>query len=110
LGVEEDTITALAQIGSNTILLILVCIYPINALILNTSAQGITKYMSGLTRSILLQCRTGLVWVVTILIGWESFIWGELIGFSVLVIGALIYNDIIKLPFCREKSIKENSQ
>ena len=110
LGVEENSVTAIAQIGANTMLLILVCIYPINALILNTSAQGITKYMSGLTRSILLQCRTGLVWVVTIIIGWETFIWGELIGFIVLVIGALIYNDVIRLPCCREKSIKENSQ
>ena len=36
--------------------------------------------------------------MVSLIIGWEKFYWQELIGFILLVMGTLVYNEIVILP------------
>jgi hypothetical protein len=37
--------------------------------------------------------------MISLAIGWETFYWQELIGFFLLVMGTLVYNEILILPF-----------
>lgn len=64
----------------------------------NAAGVTVTKNASAAQRSTIDTCRTLLIWVISLLIGWEHFYWQELIGFILLVGGTLVYNEIIVLP------------
>ena len=64
----------------------------------NATGVAITKYASAAQRSTVDTCRTLIIWLVSLLIGWEKFYWQELIGFLLLVMGTLVYNEIFILP------------
>jgi len=51
-----------------------------------------------------------LVWIISLSLGWEEFLWLECVGFVVFIVpGNLIYNDVIKLGFLEKKSkLEEN--
>ncbi|CAD8057135.1 unnamed protein product [Paramecium primaurelia] len=68
-------------------------------LLLNSICMAVVKYLSALTKSVVQVTTIALVWITCLIIGWEQFYWGQLIGFIILVFGSLIYNNIIKLPF-----------
>jgi len=59
----------------------------------------ITKYASAAQRSTVDTSRTLVIWLVFIFMGTEQFLVGELAGFVLLVLGTLVYNEIIELPF-----------
>ena len=82
--------------------------------IYNTIGVTIAKHMNSLTRAICDASRTVIIWVVGIIVTaslgsedkkfhWESLdLWqilGESLGFIVLIIGNLIYYEVIKLPY-----------
>jgi hypothetical protein len=75
----------------------------------NATGVAITKYASAAQRSTVDTSRTLIIWVVSIMIGWENFYWQELIGFLLLVMGTLVYNEIYILP-CEilNKNTKKN--
>jgi len=58
----------------------------------------ITKYASAAQRSTVDTCRTLIIWCVFLALGKEKFIVGELFGFFLLVLGTLVYNEIIEIP------------
>jgi hypothetical protein len=58
----------------------------------------ITKYASAAQRSTVDTSRTLVIWIVFIFMGTEHFLVGELAGFVLLVLGTLIYNEIIEIP------------
>ena len=64
----------------------------------NLTGIMITKYASAAQRSTVDTCRTLLIWCVFLALGKEEFLIGELIGFAILVLGTLIYNEIIEVP------------
>lgn len=78
----------------------------------------VTKYINALARSICDVTRTVIVWIVGIIISvsagvnrpnykWElidgAAITIQLLGFSILIGGNLIYNGIIRIPFLEPK-------
>lgn len=80
----------------------------------NVSGVTVTKYINALTRSICDVTRTVLVWaigiIVTVTAGqsrpnykWELVQVGailvELLGFLILILGNLVYNKVVKIPF-----------
>lgn len=65
----------------------------------NASGVSITKYASAAQRSTLDSMRTLFIWIGSLILGWESFIWLELIGFIFLVSGTLIFNEIVIVPW-----------
>lgn len=80
----------------------------------NICGVNVTKHISSLARSIVDVTRTILVWIGSIIITKtygsdnENFDWEltgmgailmELLGFIILVVGNLVYNKIIILPF-----------
>lgn len=42
--------------------------------------------------------RTLLVWGVSLGLGWETFLWPQLVGFAILSFAIATFNEIIKLP------------
>jgi hypothetical protein len=58
----------------------------------------ITKYASAAQRSTVDTCRTLVIWCVFLALGKEKFLVGELFGFFLLVLGTLVYNEIIEIP------------
>ena len=64
----------------------------------NACGVAITKYASAAQRSTVDTCRTLLIWMISLAIGWEVFYWQELLGFFLLVFGTLVYNEIVILP------------
>jgi hypothetical protein len=58
----------------------------------------ITKYASAAQRSTVDTCRTLIIWCVQLALGKEKFLAGELFGFFILVLGTLVYNEIIEIP------------
>lgn len=60
--------------------------------------MSITKYATAAQRSTVDTSRTLLIWLVSLRIGWEPFIWQEVVGFLLLVSGTFIYNEIVIVP------------
>ena len=65
-----------------------------------------TKELSATTRMVLDSVRTLVIWAVSMLIGWQQFYFLQLIGFCILLIGMMLYNDIVILPVIRLIAIK----
>jgi hypothetical protein len=64
----------------------------------NVTGVMITKYASAAQRSTVDTSRTLIIWIVFIFMGTEHFLVGELAGFMLLVLGTLVYNEIIEVP------------
>lgn len=58
----------------------------------------ITKHASAAQRSTVDTCRTLIIWLFFLSLGKEKFLVGELVGFFLLVLGTLVYNEIIEIP------------
>lgn len=74
-----------------TSVLIMICIS-----MFNFCGLSLTNELSATARSTIDNCRTLLVWLIAIVLGWESFKFLQFVGFSVLVFGTLCFNGILK--------------
>jgi hypothetical protein len=61
----------------------------------NAIGVSITKYASAAERAVVDSSRTLFIWIISLSVGWEDFLALELVGFFLLVLGALIYNEIL---------------
>ncbi len=98
-GVLEDTMLAFRQVINGRYLAIYVLGYTVATVFLNSIGISIVKYTSSMERTVVSCLRIFLVWIVSILIGWESFIWLQLVGFAMIVLGMLIFSELLVLPF-----------
>lgn len=64
----------------------------------NATGVAITKFASAPQRSTVDTSRTLLIWIVQMAMGEETFIPLQLVGFVLLVLGTLIYNEIWIVP------------
>lgn len=64
----------------------------------NATGVAITKFATAAQRSTVDTSRTLVIWCVSLALGWEEFLWPELVGFILLVAGTLIYNEIYVVP------------
>ena len=58
-----------------------------------------TKVASAAQRATIDTSRTLIIWIMSCLLGLETFHWEAIFGFIFLVFGTLTYNEIIVLPF-----------
>ncbi|GEM09544.1 integral membrane protein, nucleotide-sugar transporter [Rhodotorula toruloides] len=56
------------------------------------------NFVSATSRSTIDSCRTLLIWVVSLALGWESFVFLQVIGFALLVYGTFVHNGILAFP------------
>ena len=102
----ENFIFAVKQIANNSKLLFYVILYIISIATFNVSGVSVTKYVSSVARAVVDTIRTIIVWTYFLVIPWvpektrEKFSYVQLVGFAVLVVGTLIFNEIFVLPFC----------
>ncbi|CAI2370816.1 unnamed protein product [Moneuplotes crassus] len=97
----EDTPQAFYEMGSNPGILL----YGIGSILsiafFNALGVSVTKFASAAQRSTIDTSRTLLIWGVFLLKpgeGREKFIWLELVGFVLLVLGTLVFNEILVIP------------
>ena len=98
---------------SNTFILILTLFSVSSIMVYNVAGVTITKYINSLARAIADVTKTILVWVISILVTvqygkeYPNYKWEvletliivlQIVGFVFLVMGNLVYNEIVKLP------------
>eukprot|EP00123_Amoebidium_parasiticum_P012531 comp21422_c0_seq1/m.29529 comp21422_c0_seq1/g.29529 ORF comp21422_c0_seq1/g.29529 comp21422_c0_seq1/m.29529 type:complete len:430 (-) comp21422_c0_seq1:524-1813(-) len=95
----EDSVDAALQIGHSWQLLVgnLGSIFSIA--FFNFFGISVTKQLSATHRTTIDSCRTILIWMVSLLLGWEHFIGLQVVGFVILVSGTFLYNEVLPLPF-----------
>eukprot|EP00743_Colponemidia_sp_Colp-15_P003370 GILK01003643.1.p1 GENE.GILK01003643.1~~GILK01003643.1.p1 ORF type:complete len:402 (+),score=58.34 GILK01003643.1:48-1208(+) len=104
----DDVVDAVIQIQSSWRLLLAV-LAGIGAIALyNFCGVSVTKRASATARSTIDTTRTVFVWAFCILAGWEDFHWLQVGGFVLLVLGTMLYNEIIRLP--QGQRLKDNGQ
>ena len=100
-GKLEDTPQAFYEMGKNGWILAFGLGSVCSIAFFNALGLSVTKYASAAQRSTIDTSRTLLIWLVFLIKpgkGHERFIWLELVGFVLLVIGTLLFNEIIVIP------------
>lgn len=73
--------------------------YAVGIILTNTSGLWITKIVSATSRATIDTFRTMFVWGISLALGWEIFLWLQIVGFVILVLGTMFYNEVIRIPF-----------
>jgi hypothetical protein len=97
-GRVEDSPAALEQLFSSEVLVATFVGVIFSLCIFNFAGMTTTKMTTSLARSIIDTCRTLFVWVFSLAIGWEvvsPFTALQFFGFTLLVLGTFIYNQIL---------------
>lgn len=84
-----------AQMFSNKAVLISSFIIMFMMSTFNVTGMAVTRIISATSRSTIDTSRTVGIWIVSLLIGWETFQFLQLVGFGFLVYGTLLFNGII---------------
>jgi len=61
--------------------------------------------MSATTRMVLDSVRTIFIWLFSLAVFWQQFQYLTLVGFIVLIIGMMLYNDILFMPLLVNRGI-----
>ena len=67
----------------------------------NCLALTVTRSLSATHRTSIDAFRTLVIWIVGLGLRWESFKWLQLVGFSGLVVGNLLFNEVVRPPALR---------
>jgi len=102
----ENTIFALQQTFSDIGLFFYVFGYTVSTCIQNMFGISVTKFGTAATRAVTDNLRPVIVWIFFLVVkdgkgNREEFLWLQLVGFILMILGILIYNEIIELCFCR---------
>ena len=100
----ENSIFAFKQMGNDGKLLFYVILYIFSIALFNCVGISVTKYASSPARAVVDTIRTIFVWLFFLLpivnkCNREHFNWLQLVGFVILVLGTVIYNEVLVLPF-----------
>ena len=101
----ENAIFAIKQIYASRDLKIFLSLYVLSIAFFNFSGLTISKNVSSTSRTIVDTLRTIVIWTFFLTIPFvpedtkETFSWLQLLGFSILILGSVIYNEILVLPF-----------
>jgi len=70
----------------------------------NFFGLSVTRHVSATARSLTDTCRTLLIWIISLGLGWEKLLWPisvlQVLGFSLLVYGTFLFNDLVSPPSC----------
>ena len=118
----EDTIFGFRQLGANFALLILYISYIVSIALYNIVGINLTQLVSSTARAVVDTVRTVFIWAFFLFCSpvegtQEHFYIVQFIGFIFLVLGTIIYNEILVIPFfkldyytrenIRERAIQE---
>lgn len=66
----------------------------------NFFGLSVTRTLSATSRSTIDTSRTLFIWMVSLVLGWETFSILQVIGFSFLVYGTFLFNGVVAPPKC----------
>ena len=101
----ENAIFAIKQIYASRKLKLFLSLYVLSIAFFNFSGLTISKNVSSTARTIVDTLRTIVIWTFFLTMPFvpeetkETFSWLQLLGFSILILGGVIYNEILVLPF-----------
>ena len=101
----ENALFAFQQIWDSWELKLYLSIYIFSIAFFNFAGLSISKYASATSRTIVDTLRTIIVWTFFLVMPFvpedtkETFSWLQLLGFLILILGGLIYNEILVLKF-----------
>ncbi|KAG7193748.1 uncharacterized protein KQ657_000439 [Scheffersomyces spartinae] len=87
---------ALSQMGSSPAVLFSSILIMISIASFNYCGMTLTHQILATSRSTVDTCRTLIVWVLAMFMGWESFHFLQFIGFAILVFGTLCFNGVLE--------------
>lgn len=81
----------------------------ISVSVFDVCGMGITHRVSATVRTLTDSCRTLVIWILSLGLGWEVLMWPfsilQVLGFGLLVYGTLSYNGLVDIPsFFRRRS------
>mmetsp|Transcript_3348 Transcript_3348/g.4853 ORF Transcript_3348/g.4853 Transcript_3348/m.4853 type:complete len:409 (+) Transcript_3348:1-1227(+) len=94
----ENAPDAFVQIGNSHTLVLAILGNIVSIGFFNFFGVTVTRRISATTRMVLDSVRTLVIWVFSLMIGWQKFQFMQAIGFPFLVLGMFIYNGSIKVP------------
>ncbi|KAK9863936.1 hypothetical protein WJX84_010068 [Apatococcus fuscideae] len=92
----DDAIQALREIGASRQLQWTTFGSVVSIAFFNYFGVSVTKSLSGAARATIDACRTLLIWLFAIWVGWEQFHGLEVLGFLVLLSGTSLYNELLR--------------
>ena len=101
----ENAIFAFKQIWASANLKLYLSLYVLSIAFFNFSGLTISKYSSATSRTIVDTLRTIVVWTFFLVMPFvpedtkETFSWIQLLGFLILILGGVIYNEILVIKF-----------
>eukprot|EP00727_Mastigamoeba_balamuthi_P006025 m51a1_g2041 putative solute carrier family 35 member f6 (427) ;mRNA; r:1358163-1359939 len=107
-GSFDNIIDAFIMMGNNIPLLFFILVYIVSDAMFNFFGINVTKYLSSVHRTIIDTCRSILVWIWQLFAyyciserfgeEWTRYSGIQVAGFVLLILGAVIYNGILRLP------------
>jgi len=101
----EDTIDAFVQMGNNWQILVGFGGTILSISFFNFAGISVTKELNATTRMVLDSVRTIIIWAASLAFAWQKFIPLTLLGFFFLILGMMIYNNILFVPLLVSKGI-----
>lgn len=98
-GYLENSAFMFYQMGQNGVIIFLCFLTIFVCAGYNACGISVTKYASAAQRSTIDTGRTVSIWIVSLLLGLESFVAWQVPGFLILTFGTLLFNEIIVLPW-----------
>tara|TARA_B110001452_G_scaffold53714_1_gene41149 strand:+ start:305 stop:1516 length:1212 start_codon:yes stop_codon:yes gene_type:complete len=97
----ENCVHAYLQMSRSAAVLAAIVMMALALFCFNVTGVYITKLQSATHRACVDATRQAVVWVHALAAGWEEFLFAELLGYLLLVLGTLSFNEIIVLPVPR---------
>jgi len=90
--------------GDNKAILIVYIFYIVSIALYNIVGINLTKLVSSTARAVVDTVRTVFIWLFFLIFTpvegtHETFHWLQFVGFCFLVLGTLIYNEIVTIPY-----------
>ena len=91
----EDALDGFVQLGNNPILLVSFIGTTLALCCSLIAGVIITRNLSAIHRIIIDSGRSIAVWAASLALGWQCFMWLQILGFLVMSVGVLIFNNIL---------------
>lgn len=98
----DDAVDAFHQLGQNPKILTATLGNIFSIAFFNFAGISITREISATTRMVLDSIRTIIIWIVSLGLNWQPFEGLQILGFTCLIIGMMLYNNI-GVPWIRAK-------
>lgn len=99
----DNPATGMMQMINNGKILMWAVIAMFSVMLYNLAGLWLTKKVGSVFRIVMDSARTVAIWIISVMIGLETFymkrFFLQIIGFALLVLGNLIFNKIVVVPF-----------